>query len=485
MTHKPCGMTRKPRPGGAGHRDKSCAPEAADPGDPDLACHHYRAGRLQIEDLDLARLAGETGTPVYCYGSAAITRAVSLMQDAFRGRRPQICFAVKANGNLSLLRLMHRLGLGADVVSQGEMQRALQAGMPADAIVFSGVGKSDGEIAAAIRAGIAHLNVESEAELRRITSLARQIGRKAQVMLRINPEIAVNTHAKIATGTAASKFGIAFDDGERLYRAASAEPALQLRGLAIHIGSQILQPQDFAAGFSRLRQLHDRLVATGLAVPRLDLGGGLGIDYGSDAAPDFAGHALQVQRHFGDLDVELVLEPGRALVARAGLLITKVIAVKPARQGHHVIIDAGMNDLLRPALYDARHRVIAVIRPDAEAARRGGAELARCQISGPVCESSDVMLRDALLPLPQPGDLLAILDTGAYGAVLSSTYNARPLIPEVLIDRDRFAVIRRRVMPHELFGLEPPAFWLCDHAAGSDAVAGSDPPRGPGALAGS
>jgi diaminopimelate decarboxylase len=408
---------------------------------------------LWVEQVALPSLAEAVATPFYCYSSAALRQAYDSLSRALAPVDAQICFAVKANSNLSVLRMLAQCGAGADVVSGGELSRALRAGIAAERIVFSGVGKTRDELAQAISCGIAHINVESPAELETISRLSTALGRPARILLRVNPGIDARTHAKITTGTAESKFGIPEAMIPALYARAQSLPGIRLQGLAMHIGSQILAAAPFRQAFGRLAQLVRALRMDGLAVSRLDLGGGLGMDYGSDTPPDVAGYAAAIADCLTGLDCRLTVEPGRILVARAGLLLTRVVALKPAPQGCFVIVDAAMNDFMRVALYDAEHRILPV-------RRRPGAAVAPCHIAGPVCESSDVFARNRPLPPLQPGDLLAICDVGAYGAVLASTYNARPLVPELLVDGGRYAVVRQRQSLEQALSYEPLAPWL-------------------------
>lgn len=411
-----------------------------------------REGRLCAEGLDLSAIAARLDTPFYCYSAAVLAAAWTTLQHATAGLDLRVCFAVKSNGNLAVLREFARLGAGADIVSVGEMQRALQAGIPAGKIVFSGVGKTTAEIRAAVDVGIGQINVESEAELDDIVAVCSALGRPARVLLRVNPDVDAATHAKITTGTLDGKFGLPLAAIPALYRRALALPGIDLQGLAMHIGSQILTADPFRIAFGKLAGLVSELRAAGLPVHQLDLGGGVGVDYRSSTPANFTSYAEAIRTSLAGLDCALTIEPGRALVAAAGLLVTRVIRTKPAPRGWFVIVDAAMNDLLRPALYDAEHE-ITVIEP-------AGLQLpALCHIAGPVCESSDIFRRDLQLPLPRPGDLLAIHHAGAYGAVLASSYNARPLIPEVLVRGDQYTIARQRQPLEALLALERFAVW--------------------------
>ena len=412
----------------------------------------HREGRLYAEELDLGMIAARLDTPFYCYSAAALAATWTMLQRATAGLNLRVCFAVKANGNLAVLRELARLGAGADIVSVGEMQRALRAGIPAGNIVFSGVGKTTAEIRAAVGAGIGQINVESEAELDDIVATCGASGRSARVLLRVNPDVDAATHAKITTGTLDGKFGLPLTAIPALYRRALALPGIDLQGLAMHIGSQILSADPFRMAFGKLAGLVSDLRAAGLPVHQLDLGGGIGVDYRSSTPANFTSYAEAIRTSLAGFDCALTIEPGRALVAAAGLLITRVIRTKPAPRGWFVIVDAAMNDLLRPALYDAEHEITSV--------EPTGLQLPTvCHIVGPVCESSDIFRRDLQLPLPRPGDLLAIHHAGAYGAVLASSYNARPLIPEVLVRGDQYTIVRQRQPLEALLALERFADW--------------------------
>lgn len=422
-----------------------------------------------MEGVELREIAARIGTPFYCYSSATIRAAYSRLANALaplgkdgpldeEGSGVDICYAVKANGNLSVLRVLAELGAGADIVSGGELVRALSAGIPASRIVFSGVGKSATEIRAALDAGVRQLNVESAAELATISSVAREMGRVAPIAFRVNPDVDAKTHAKITTGQKHNKFGIDIDDIEPLYAAALARPELEVVGLALHIGSQITALEPYAEAYAKIAHLTRRLREAGCPVQRLDLGGGLGISYDGGAGSDPEGYARIVAETVGTLGCHLTIEPGRYLVAQAGLLVTSVLHVKTQSAASFAIVDAGMNDLMRPALYDAHHDILPIETRGRDAQGKGAPR--SYHIAGPVCESTDVFARDRLLPELASGDLLAFATAGAYGAVLSSTYNARALVPEVLVDRGRYAVIRARVPVEVMLDWEPMAPWL-------------------------
>jgi diaminopimelate decarboxylase len=417
-----------------------------------------RDGELFVEDVPLSRIAAEVGTPVYVYSTATLERHFTVFRDAL-GAHPGlgqalIAYAVKANGNLSVLRTLARLGSGADTVSQGEILRALTAGIPAGHIVFSGVGKTADEIAFALEVGVRQINIESEPELRQVARLAAAAGIRAPAAIRINPGVGAGGHAKISTGAAASKFGVSVDEAERLYRAAASDPGLDLKGLACHIGSQITDLAPLEDAFGVLRALTLRLRAAGCAVERLDLGGGLGVPYFNQPEPPSpAAYAAMVARAVAGLDVELVFEPGRVIAANAGVLVARTIHVNTRPDGRRfLVLDAAMNDLIRPAMYEAFHD----IRPLAPRAGDRGPY----DIVGPVCETGDTFARDRALPPLESGDLVAFMSAGAYGAVMASEYNTRPLAPEVLVNGSQFAVVRPRPTYAEMLTREPIAPWL-------------------------
>jgi len=408
--------------------------EAA-PGAPEFA---YRAGELQCEAVPLARIAAAVGTPFYCYSAAAIERRYQRFAAAFANRRVRICYAVKANSNLAVIRLLARLGAGADVVSEGELRRALAAGVPAERIVFSGIGKTEGEIAFALDAGVSQINVESEPELSGLSALAHRLGRTARIAIRINPDVDARTHAKIATGKKENKFGIDLAQAPAAFRRARQLPGIALEGLALHIGSQLTDLAPFELAFARAASLVRALAGEGIALSSLDLGGGLGIRYHNEQPPRIEDYAAMVRRVIDGLDIELAFEPGRWMVGNAGALVSRVIYVKDGAARRFIIQDAAMNDLIRPALYEAWHEIVPVRAPAAATERRA------VDVVGPVCETGDTFALHRVLPTLAAGDLLALLSAGAYGAVMSSVYNTRLLVPEVLVRGDQFAVIRSR-----------------------------------------
>ena len=416
----------------------------------------YRGGRLFAEDVPIETIAQEAGTPVYVYSTATLDRHYRVFAQAFGELAPTICYAIKANGNLAVVGTLARLGAGADVVSGGELATALAAGVPPGRIVFSGVGKSAEEMRAALLAGVLQINVESEPELQLLDRVARSLGVRAPTGLRVNPDVDARTHDKISTGRREDKFGIEWTAGHRIYAAAAALPGLNLAGLAVHIGSQLIDIAPFREAFRRLRDLVAMLRADGLAIRTLDLGGGLGIPYGNEDAdaPSPEAYAAVVAQTIGDLGCRLIVEPGRMLVGNAGVLVTRVLRVKEGSTRTFVIVDAGMNDLLRPALYGAWHAVVPVREPDA------GIEPREVDIVGPICETSDLFGSGRELPPVAEGDLLAIRTAGAYGRAMASSYNGRPLPPEVLVDKANWAVVQERVTVADMLARQHLPPWL-------------------------
>ncbi|MFZ5670828.1 MAG: diaminopimelate decarboxylase [Pseudomonadota bacterium] len=417
-----------------------------------------RDGELHCEATPLARIAAAVGTPVYVYSRATLERHYQVFRQALVEAGlgdPLVAYAVKANGNVSVLKLLSDLGAGADTVSEGEIRRALAAGVPSERIVFSGVGKTRREIAFALEAGVSEINVESEPELKLVAEVAAGLGLRAPVVFRVNPDVAAGGHAKIATGKAENKFGVSFAEAARLYANAANHPHLNPLGVACHIGSQITDLAPFEAAFTRMRSLVESLRAEGMSVERLDLGGGLGVSYFNQADPPApADYAAMVARVMKGLEgVRFAFEPGRVIAANAGVLLASVVHLHERPEGRRfLVLDAAMNDLIRPAMYEAFHDIRPVKATDAPPAL--------CDVVGPVCETGDTFTRERLLPPLAAGDLVAFMSAGAYGAAMASEYNSRPLVPEVLVDGDRFRVIRRRPTYDEMLAAEAPGAWL-------------------------
>ena len=416
-------------------------------------------GELACEAVPLSRIAEAVGTPVYVYSTATLERHFTVFRDAMREAglgEPLIAYAVKANSNLSVLKTLAALGAGADTVSEGEIRRALAAGVPAERIVFSGVGKTARELAFAIDAGVAEINVESEPELDLLAAVAAEKGARPAIAIRVNPEVSAGGHAKIATGKADSKFGVSLAEAERLYAKAANCASLRPVGVACHIGSQISDLAPLEAAFGKMRDLVLRLRGQGLSVERLDLGGGLGVPYfNQPAPPPPTALAAMIARVTAGLDIALAFEPGRVIAANAGVLLARVIHVHERSDGRRfLVLDAAMNDLIRPAMYDAFHDIQPV-----ETAAADAAPLAY-DVVGPICETGDTFARDRLLPPLNAGDLVAFMSAGAYGAAMASEYNTRPLAPEVLVRGGQYAVVRPRPTYEEMLAREPLAPWL-------------------------
>ncbi|MDJ0946094.1 MAG: diaminopimelate decarboxylase [Kiloniellales bacterium] len=414
----------------------------------------YRDGALCAEAVPLEEIAAAVGTPAYVYSSAAVEGAYRDFAGALGDLPATICYAVKANGNLALIATLGRLGAGADVVSEGELRRALAAGIPAEKIVFAGVGKTADELAFALDRGILQFNVESLPELELLNRIALETGRPAPVALRINPDVDAGTHAHISTGRADHKFGIDIGQAPAIFARARDLAGISLQGIAVHIGSQLLDLAPYRAAFARLAALYGEFQAAGYPLRRLDLGGGLGIVYRSEERPDLRAYAGIVREATAGLDAELIFEPGRMLVGNAGVLLTRVIYLKEGSSRRYAIVDAAMNDLIRPMLYEAWHEIL----PAREAA--AGTEPLPVDIVGPICETTDTFARARALPPLAAGDLLTICSAGAYSAVMSSSYNARLPAPEVLVHGDRFAVVRPRLDHEVLIGQDRMPDWL-------------------------
>jgi diaminopimelate decarboxylase len=414
----------------------------------------YRNGILHAEDVALPDIAAQVGTPTYVYSAPVLADNWRAYADAFEGQRMGIHFALKANGNLAVVSLLASLGAGADIVSLGEMRRALAAGIPAERIVFSGVGKTRAELTAAVLAGVAQINVESMPELELLDAVARAAGRRQTIALRINPDIDAGTHDKISTGKRGDKFGIAYDDALAAYRHAASLPGLKPVGLAVHIGSQLTSLGPYRSAYGRIADLVQRIRAEGLQVEALDLGGGIGIVYKDETPPSLGDYAALVSETVGNLGCRLAIEPGRSIVAAAGLLLARVIYRKTGGPNDILIMDAGMNDLMRPSLYGAWHPILPVGEP------RPDAPLAPTDVVGPVCESGDIFARGRPLPHIEADDLVAFGAAGAYSASMASTYNTRPLAAEVLVRGDRFDLVRPRQTIEALFADERIPAWI-------------------------
>jgi diaminopimelate decarboxylase len=420
--------------------------------------HHfaYRDGVLNAEAVNLDALAATVGTPFYCYSTATLTRHYQVFAGAFADVHALVCYAMKANSNQAVIKTLAKLGAGADVVSEGELKRARLAGIPADKIMFSGLGKTARELALAIDEGILCINVESEPELDLLSSIAAGKGRSAHISVRVNPDIDAKTHHKIATGKAENKFGIPISRAREVYAHAAKLPGIKVAGVDMHIGSQITDLDPFGNAFTLLAEFVRTLRADGHTIAHIDLGGGLGIPYRDDnePPPHPEAYADVVKRATRNLDCRLIFEPGRLIVGNAGILVTRVLFVKHGEAKNFVVVDAAMNDLIRPTLYDAHHEIWPVAEP-AVSARR-----IRADVVGPVCESGDFLAKDRDLAEPENGALLAVMSAGAYGAVQAGTYNTRPLVPEVLVNGAKWAVVRPRLEVDQLIALDRMPDWL-------------------------
>lgn len=406
---------------------------------------HYQQDQLFVENVPLADIAQRFGTPSYVYSRAALTDAYSQYAEALQEREHLICFAVKSNPNLAILNLFAKLGAGFDIVSGGELQRVLAAGGAANKVVFSGVGKSEAEMRLALTAGILCFNVESEAELVRLNSVAGSMGKVAPISFRVNPNVDAKTHPYISTGLKQSKFGVAYTDALALYCKASTMPHLRVTGIDCHIGSQLTEVSPFIAAAEKVLQLVDTLAGEGIRLEHIDLGGGLGIRYNDETPPSIAEYAQALLAALQGRSEKLVVEPGRVLVGNAGLLLTRVEYLKPGEEKHFAIVDAAMNDLMRPALYDAYHGIQAVVRK--------ALPVAEYEVVGPVCESGDFLGHARKLAIEQ-GDFLALMSAGAYGMSMSSNYNTRPRAAEIMVDGSAVHLIRERETVTQLFAGE-------------------------------
>lgn len=418
--------------------------------------HHFnrREDRLFAENVDVTALAERIGTPFYCYSTATLRQHYTRLKDAFAQNEVTICYSVKANSNLGVIATLADLGSGADVVSEGELRRALLSGIPAEKIVFSGVGKTEAEMTYALNADIAQFNVESRAELEQLSEVATKQGKTARISLRVNPDIDAGTHEKISTGKAENKFGIAWDEAEASYAKAATLPGLEIVGIDIHIGSQITELTPFRNAFTKVADLLEKLTDVGHNITTLDLGGGLGIPYGPEDAPPPSpeDYANLIDEIFGDSGCRIFLEPGRLIAGNAGILVTSVIRTKKGEAKNFIIVDAAMTELMRPTLYGAYHDIQPVIT--------NGNVQDVWDVVGPVCETGDFLGSERSLPEPQKGDLLAIFTCGAYGASLGSSYNTRLSAPEVLVDNEKFEIIRARPQYDDILALEKVPEWL-------------------------
>lgn len=417
---------------------------------------HYIDGVLHAENVPVPEIAKAVGTPFYVYSTATLERHYKVFSEAFSDVDAMVCYAMKANSNQAVLKTLAKLGAGVDVVSGGELRRALAAGVPASRIMFSGVGKTPAEMDLALEAGIYCFNVESEPELEVLNLRAVKAGKKAHVSFRINPDVDAKTHAKISTGKKENKFGISYQRARAVYAHAATLPGIDVSGIDMHIGSQITELQPFEDAFRLLRELVESLRGDGHMISHVDIGGGLGIPYKDDnnppPLPDAYAHI--VKNELKSLNCKIVTEPGRLIVGNAGILVTEVLYVKDGGEKSFVIVDAAMNDLIRPTLYEAYHGIRPVVQPSADAPR------IKADVVGPVCETGDYLALDREMAEPEPGDLIAVSSAGAYGAVQAGTYNSRLLVPEVLVSGDQFHVIRPRGTYEELIALDSVPAWL-------------------------
>ena len=416
----------------------------------------YRNGALHAEDVPLSEIAAVVGTPFYCYSTATLERHFRLFDEALAGMDHLVCYAMKAASNVAILKTLAALGAGMDVVSGGEYLRAKAAGVPGDKIVFSGVGKTEAEMRLALEGGVRQFNVESEPEMEVLNRVALDLGMVAPITVRVNPDVDAKTHAKIATGKSENKFGIPIARAREVYAHAARLPGLRVVGIDVHIGSQLTDLEPFRQAYRKVAELTAVLREDGHRIERLDLGGGLGIPYErSNAAPPLPlDYGAMIREELGHLGCEIEIEPGRLIVGNAGVMVSQVIYVKQGEGRDFLIVDGAMNDLIRPAMYDAHHDIVPVVEP------APGAEGHVYDVVGPVCETGDTFARQRALPAVKAGDLIAFRSAGAYGAVMASEYNTRPLIPEVLVKGDQFAVIRRRPTFDEMINRDTIPEWL-------------------------
>jgi diaminopimelate decarboxylase len=416
----------------------------------------YKNGVLHAEDVSIAEIAAEVGTPFYVYSEATLARHFQVFDEALDGMDHLVCYAVKANSNVAVLKILGDMGAGMDVVSVGEYLRAKAAGVPGERIVFSGIGKTRDEMRLALQGGIRQFNVESEPELSVLNAVAMELGVKAPIALRVNPDVDAKTHAKIATGKSENKFGIPIAAARRVYAKAASMDGIDVVGVDVHIGSQLTDLAPFRAAFTKVRELTESLYEDGHNIRRLDLGGGLGIPYvrSNEAPPLPMDYGQVIRETVGDMGLEIEIEPGRLVAGNAGIMVTSVIYNKTGEGRDFLIVDAAMNDLIRPAMYDAHHDIVPVIEP------KVGGETKAMDIVGPVCETGDTFAKAREMPPVADGALVAFRSAGAYGAVMSSEYNTRPLIPEVLVKGDQFAVIRERPSFDEMINRDKVPTWL-------------------------
>ncbi len=416
----------------------------------------YQNGALHAEDVPITEIAAQVGTPFYVYSTATLTRHFRLFDEALDWGPHLVCYAMKAASNQAILKTLAQAGAGMDVVSEGEYLRARAAGVPGEKIVFSGVGKTAQEIRTALEGGIRQFNVESEPEMQVLSRVASQMGLVAPITIRVNPDVDAKTHAKIATGKSENKFGIPISRAREVYALAASLPGLKVIGIDVHIGSQLTELTPYELAYQKVADLTEQLRADGHEITRLDLGGGLGIPYArsNEAPPLPTDYGVLVQRTVGHLGCEIEIEPGRLIAGNAGLLVASVIYVKSGEGRRFLILDAAMNDLIRPAMYDAWHDIVPVVEPEP------GRELSQYDVVGPVCESGDTFAKGRMMPSVTDGDLVAFRSAGAYGAVMSSEYNTRPLVPEVLVHGDQFAVIRHRPTFDEIINRDTIPEWL-------------------------
>ncbi|MGB2579191.1 diaminopimelate decarboxylase [Elusimicrobium simillimum] len=413
---------------------------------------HHEDGILKVEETSVETIAKAVGTPFYAYSSAVLKKNFKDFDTALSKFKNTICYSIKANNNLAIVKTIAEMGGGADVVSAGEMYVAIKAGIPANKIVFSGLGKTRAELKEAIKNQILQINAESEAEVDTINEIALALGIKANLALRVNPDVDAKTHVKITTGKRENKFGVDWEEAKDLYIKAAKLPGVNVVGIAMHIGSQLLDLDPFRLAFTKMAVMLEELEAEGITLQNLDLGGGLGINYNVELAPTKADYAQVIEETLGKFNKHIIIEPGRAMIGEAGILVTEVIYTKQSGDKHYIIVDAGMNDLMRPAMYDAWHTIVPVHK-------RGAAPIT-ADIVGPICESSDVFAKDRIIEPVKQDELLAMMSAGAYGSSMSSIYNFRPLVPEILVNGKEFAVVRKRTSYEQMLDGQEIPKWL-------------------------